>query len=62
MILSAVMMLDYLGWIEASDLILGSFVKTINQKKVTYDLHRQMAGATLLRTSEFGNAIIENMN
>ena len=61
MILSGVMMLEYLGWNEAAKLITDGFTKTIKQKKVTYDLERQMTGATLLKTSEFGNAIVENM-
>ena len=61
MILSGVMMLEYLGWKEAGELITKAFSLTIKQKKVTYDLERQMTGATLLKTSEFANAIIENM-
>ena len=62
MILSGVMMLEHMGWSEAAKLIEDSFSKTIKQKKVTYDLERFMKGATLLKTSEFANAIIENMN
>ena len=62
MILSGVMMLEYLGWIEAGELITKAFSFTIKQKKVTYDLERQMTGATLLKTSEFANAIVENMD
>lgn len=61
MILSGVMMLNYLGWQEAGDLIISAFAKTIKQKKVTYDLERQMSGATLLKTSEFADAITGNM-
>ena len=61
MILSGVMMFEYLGWDAAAKLIVNSFSKTIKQKKVTYDLERFMTGATLLKTSEFANAIIENM-
>ena len=61
MILSAVMMLEHLGWNKAGELITKAFTKTIQQKKVTYDLERQMTGATLLKTSEFASAIIENM-
>lgn len=61
-ILSGVMMFDYLGWPEVSQLITNGLTKTIKQKKVTYDLHRQMDGATKLKTSEFAQAIIENMN
>ncbi|MBI3590165.1 MAG: isocitrate dehydrogenase (NADP(+)) [Candidatus Melainabacteria bacterium] len=60
MILSGVMMFDYLGWEEASKLIVNAFAKTIKQKKVTYDLERQMTGATLLKTSQFADAIIQN--
>jgi isocitrate dehydrogenase len=61
LILSGVMMLEMLGWQEAADLVVKSLEKTIQQKKVTYDLERQMEGATLLKCSEFGNAIVENM-
>ncbi len=60
-ILSGVMMLEHMGWQEAADLIVNGIVKTIDQKRVTYDLERQMEGATKLKTSEFGDAIIENM-
>ena len=60
-ILSGEMMLRHLGWNEAADLILQSVDKTIAQKRVTYDFHRLMEGATLLKTSEFGDALIENM-
>jgi isocitrate dehydrogenase len=60
-ILSGEMMFRYLGWDEAADLIIGSLEKTIAQKRVTYDFERLMAGATLLKTSEFGNAMVENM-
>jgi isocitrate dehydrogenase len=61
LILSGVMMLTHLGWAEASALIERGLEKTIAQKKVTYDLARQMTGATELKTSEFADAIIENM-
>lgn len=61
LILSGVMMLEYLGWDEAGNLINDALGKTIMQKRVTYDLHRLMEGATKLKTSEFGTAIIENM-
>jgi isocitrate dehydrogenase len=61
LILSGVMLLEYLGWTEAADLITRGLEKTIRQKRVTYDLERLMEGATKLKTSEFGNAIIENM-
>ena len=60
-ILSGAMMLEYLGWNEAANLIHEGLAKTIQQKKVTYDLERLMKGATKLKTSEFANAIIENM-
>jgi isocitrate dehydrogenase len=61
LILSGEMMFRYLGWDEAADLIIASLEKTIAQKRVTYDFERLMAGATLLKTSEFGNAMVENM-
>src|SRR5205823_11338021 len=60
-ILSGEMMLRYMGWNEAADLIISSLEKTIAQKRVTYDLERLMPGATLLKTSEFGRAMVENM-
>jgi isocitrate dehydrogenase len=60
-ILSGVMMFEHLGWREVSDKIVEALTRTIQQKRVTYDLHRQMAGATKLKTSEFASAIIENM-
>jgi isocitrate dehydrogenase len=60
-ILSGVMMLRYLGWNEAADLIEKGLGKTIQQKRVTYDLARQMEGATELKTSQFAGALIQNM-
>jgi isocitrate dehydrogenase len=60
-ILSGEMMFRHLGWNEAADLIIASLEKTIAQKRVTYDFERLMTGATLLRTSEFGAAMVENM-
>jgi isocitrate dehydrogenase len=60
-ILSGAMMLDYMGWTEARELIHQALAKTIQQKKVTYDLERLMKGATKLKTSEFATAIIDNM-
>ncbi|MEM6431795.1 MAG: isocitrate/isopropylmalate family dehydrogenase, partial [Deinococcota bacterium] len=60
-ILSGEMMLRHLGWHEAADLIINSISKTISAKQVTYDFHRLMEGATLLKCSEFGTALIENM-
>jgi len=60
-ILSGAMMFKYMGWNEVHDLIWKGLVKSISQKKVTYDFHRLMDGATLLKCSEFGDAIIDNM-
>ena len=60
-ILSGEMMFRYLGWVEVADLIIRSLDKTIAQKRVTYDFHRLMEGATLLKCSEFANAMVENM-
>ena len=60
-ILSGEMMLRYMGWNEAADLIISSLERTIGQKRVTYDFERLMTGATLLKTSEFGRAMAENM-
>ena len=61
LILSGVMMLEHLGWQEAAHTVYASLGRTISQKRVTYDLERQMEGATTLKTSEFAAAIIENM-
>jgi isocitrate dehydrogenase len=60
-ILSGEMMLRYMGWTEAADLIITGLDRTIGQKRVTYDFHRLMEGATLLKCSEFGQALVENM-
>jgi isocitrate dehydrogenase len=60
-ILSGAMMLEHLGWQEASDLIYKGLEKAIAGKKVTYDFERQMEGATLLKCSEFGQEIVNNM-
>lgn len=60
-ILSGVMMFDYMGWNEVSSIIKNALQKTITEKKVTIDFYNQMQGATLLKTSEFGTAIIDNM-
>jgi isocitrate dehydrogenase len=60
-ILSGAMMFEHLGWNEAAALIVTGLERTIAAKTVTYDLERQMDGATLLRCSEFGEAIAENM-
>jgi isocitrate dehydrogenase len=59
--LSGVMMFDFMGWKEAAHLIEDGIARTIQQKKVTYDLERLMPGAKKLKTSEFAGAIIENM-
>ncbi|HOT45101.1 MAG TPA: isocitrate dehydrogenase (NADP(+)) [Spirochaetota bacterium] len=61
LILSGEMMLRFLGWKEAADRLILALEKTIQQKKVTYDLERQMQGATLLKCSEFGKAVADNM-
>ncbi len=61
LILSGEMMFRYMGWDEAADSIIAGLEKTIASKRVTYDFHRLMEGATKLRCSEFGSAIIENM-
>ncbi len=60
-ILSGEMMLRYLGWNEAADLIISSLDKTIKEGVVTYDFARQMKGATEVKTSQFGDALIRNM-
>jgi isocitrate dehydrogenase len=60
-ILSGEMMLRYLGWGEAAEVVIQSLEKTIAAKTVTYDLARLIAGATEVRTSEFATAMIENM-
>ena len=60
-ILSGALMFDHLGWMEVSKLIEQAFGRTIQQKKVTYDLERLMSGATKCKTSEFADAIIHNM-
>jgi isocitrate dehydrogenase len=61
LILSGVEMFRFIGWREASDLIVSALVRTIGQGRVTYDLARQMENARELKCSEFGAAIIENM-
>jgi len=60
-ILSGVMMLEFMGWQEAADMIVSAIDKTIGQKRVTYDFERLMTGSTLLKCSEFADALIENM-
>ena len=61
-ILSGVMMLDFMGWTEAARLIEDALERTIAQKVVTYDFARQMEGAKKVKTSEFGAAIVSNMD
>jgi isocitrate dehydrogenase len=60
-ILSGVMMLEYMGWKEAADMIIKGLEGAIASKKVTYDFHRMMEGATLLKCSEFGREVVKNM-
>jgi len=61
LVLSGEMMLRYMGWTEAADAIISSMDATIGQKKVTYDFARLMEGATKVKCSEFGDAMISNM-
>jgi isocitrate dehydrogenase len=61
-ILSGALMFEYMGWEEASDLIYRGLEATIRSRKVTYDFHRLTENAVLLKTSEFGNEIISNIN
>ena len=60
-ILSGEMMLRYMGWLEAADAIIAAMDKTIGQKTVTYDFARLMEGATEIKCSEFGDALIRNL-
>jgi isocitrate dehydrogenase len=60
--LSGVMMLDFLGWKEAAKLVEDGIMRAIENKKVTYDFHRMMEGATKVKTSEFGDAVIRYMD
>ena len=60
-ILSGEMMFRHLGWDEAADLIIKGLEATIGPKRVTYDFERLMPGATLLKCSEFGTAVVDNM-
>jgi isocitrate dehydrogenase len=61
LILSGVMMLEYMGWQEAADAIVRSLEKTIEQKTVTYDLERLMDGATKVSTSQFAEKLVANL-
>ncbi|HYG19725.1 MAG TPA: NADP-dependent isocitrate dehydrogenase [Ohtaekwangia sp.] len=61
LILSGVMMLEYMGWQEAADLIIKGLEGAISGKRVTYDFHRLMEGATLLKCSEFAQEIVKKM-
>ncbi|HET9766674.1 MAG TPA: isocitrate dehydrogenase (NADP(+)) [Thermoanaerobaculia bacterium] len=61
LILSGVMMLEWLGWREAAAAVERALARTIEQKRVTYDLERQTQGATLLKTSQFAEAIVANL-
>lgn len=61
-ILSGALMFEYLGWQQAADLIYKGIESAIIEKKVTYDFHRLMDNATLVKTSEFADAIISNIN
>ncbi len=60
-ILSGEMMLRYLGWHEAADLVIKGVEGAISKKRVTYDFHRLMEGATLLKCSEYGEEVVSNM-
>ena len=60
-ILSGVLMFEHMGWQEVADAIVRGMSKTIANKTVTYDFERLMSGAKLLKCSEFGKAIIDNM-
>lgn len=61
-ILSGAMMLEYMGWTEAAKMVEAAVEKAIAGKRVTFDFHRLMEGATLLSTSEFGEEVARNMN
>ncbi len=61
LILSGAMMLEYMGWTEAAELVVEAMAKTIQDKVVTYDLHRQIEGATKVSCSGFARAIVGNM-
>ncbi|MCH8328194.1 MAG: NADP-dependent isocitrate dehydrogenase, partial [Candidatus Marinimicrobia bacterium] len=61
LILSGELMLRYMGWHEAADRIVKGLEGAIGEKRVTYDFHRLMEGATLLKTSEFGETLTSHM-
>ncbi len=61
LILSGVMLFEYLGWREAAERVREGLARTIAQKTVTYDLARQMEGASLVKCSQFAEAIVKNM-
>ncbi|HYG04221.1 MAG TPA: NADP-dependent isocitrate dehydrogenase [Chryseosolibacter sp.] len=61
LILSGVMMLEYMGWQEAANLIINGLEGAISSRRVTYDFHRLMDGATLLKCSEFADEVVKNM-
>src|SRR5690606_34444494 len=61
LLLSGVMMFEYMGWKEAGALIIKGLSHAIMRKRVTIDFYKQMTDATLLKTSEFGREVIENM-
>jgi isocitrate dehydrogenase len=61
LVLSGVMLFEYLGWVEAAERIRDGLIRTIAQKVVTYDLARQMKGATEVKCSQFGEAVVNNM-
>lgn len=60
LVLSGVMMLEHLGWIEAAETLNNALTRTYRNKTVTYDFARLMEGATLLKCSEFAKAVVEN--
>ncbi|MBN1794088.1 MAG: isocitrate dehydrogenase (NADP(+)) [Candidatus Omnitrophica bacterium] len=61
LILSGAMMFEHLGWAEAANCVIEAMTRTIQSKQVTYDFHRQLEGATLLKCSEFAQAIVHHM-
>jgi isocitrate dehydrogenase len=61
LILSGVMMLDFMGWKEAADTVWRALVAAVKSRRVTYDLARQIAGAIEVKCSEFAQGIVDNM-